>query len=133
MKKLFGVLMLLLIMVTSCVKEPSTLGTVNVTNYTGYTIVVDVNDGSGDWLGEKTVYNNGSVSYTAQEGDIDCSARFADDNYWYYAETLFLTAGSTIEFEWTYEKSATINEKSTKISNCGIGSGTGSLIKISRK
>lgn len=92
-------------------EEPSTTGTVKVSNSTGYSIVVDVNDGNGNWLGEKQLSNGYTATYSSvEEGVIDCSARFSDESYWYSATPQTLSAGGTVYFEWyNYKKSAEIN------------------------
>jgi hypothetical protein len=126
MKKFLGILLVALIMI-SC-EELSTTGTVKVSNSTGSTIIVDVNDGAGNWLGERTLYSGGSTTYTAEEGAIDGAARFSGTSYWYYAER-YLTAGSTVYIDWVYTKKSTDVNQNSSI----MGGENGTLTKISKK
>lgn len=126
MKKLLGFLVILLFLFSSC-EEEITTGTVIVRNYTSSAIVVDVNDGNGNWLGERTLYSGSSTSYTAEAGSIDGAARFVDGIEWFYTSGN-LSAESTLYFDWSpYRKSTDING-----SGCFMD-GDGSLVKISIK
>lgn len=98
-------MMLVMLVFVAC-EELGTTGTVKVTNNTGYSIVVDVNDGAGNWLGERQLSNGGSTTYTAEEGAIDGAARYVGDSYWYYADR-YLSAGETIYITWTPSKKST--------------------------
>ena len=106
MKKLMTIFLFVAILFAAC-EEPSTTGTVKVTNSTGYSIVVDVNDGNGNWLGERTLYNGNTITYSnVEEGEIDGAARYSDESYWYYTtDYYYLSAGGTVYITWGNKKS----------------------------
>ena len=88
----------------------STTGTVKVVNNTGSSIVADVNDGIGDWKGERTIYSGSTATWTGcEEGSIDCSARYTGQTNWFHSSTRTLVAGGTVTITWQRtKKSATI-------------------------
>ena len=117
MKKILGILLvsMTLLVFNSC-ELASTTGTVKVTNSTGRTIVVDVNDGNGTWRGERTLYSGNSATYSnCEEGSIDGTARFSNESTWYYSSTRTLVAGSTVTITWYPTK------KSAEIETGGLG------------
>lgn len=127
MKKLknLGILLMLLIgmALTSCEDLTDTTGSVSVYNNTGYTIIVDVSDGDGDWVSEKTIYSGGSAYYSSVEsGTVYCVARFYGESYWYTSSSKYLSAGESVKFTWSLTK------KSGDI-NIDVMSGSGSDTK----
>lgn len=122
MKRFLGSLLVLMVLTffSSC-ELLETTGTVTVQNLTSSTIIADVNDGNGDWRGEKTIYAGNSATYTGCEiGDIDGAARFSGYNKWYYSSTYTLSAGGTVTITWYPTK------KSAEVDN--VNSGLGEMV-----
>ena len=118
---------------TSCEEiMDTTTGTVNVVNSTNSTIIVDINDGDGDWKGERTLSSGSSTKYSnCEEGSIDGVAKFLGYSTWYYSSTRTLVGGSSITITWYPTKKSGVIIKGLT-ADIGIES-VGSEEKISSK
>lgn len=101
-----------LVTFNSC-EELGTTGSVSIYNTTGNTIIVDVSDGNGNWVGEKTVYSGSSTTYSSVEaGTIYGVARFSGYSTWYTSSPRLLSVGSTVSITWyPTKKSSNIEPK----------------------
>lgn len=101
-KALILIVSVMMLMTFMSCEELSTTGDVYVYNSTSSTIIVDVNDGDGNWISERTVYSGGSTIYSnVEEGTIYGSARFSGYSTWYTSSARYLTAGSSVSITWS--------------------------------
>ena len=93
---------------TSCEELLELDGSVVVYNTTGSTIIADVVDGNGSWVGEKTIYSGSSKTFTnVASGSVKGAARFYGRSTWYYSSVKTLTGGSSISITWYPTKKST--------------------------